>query len=164
MLGYSVRKISQVAQSLCLLALIFTVSGCGILGKSGIPKSGRIPNSPVVRTAFSVLGVPYKWGGSSPAEGFDCSGLVYWVFRQHNINIPRTSTQQIKAGKSVSRHSIQAGDIVCFDTGQSQGYHVGLATGRGSFIHSPKKGSCVQESSLRNRYWWTRLLSVRRIF
>lgn len=155
---------------LCLTAALL-LGGCGFFGKShietGASPSRRAassgPDSAVVSTVRSVVGTPYKWGGESPREGFDCSGLVYWAFRQHGVAIPRVSWEQIRAGRKVSRENIQAGDLVFFDTGQQRGYHVGLATGHGTFLHSPKKGSHVAESSLSGPYWYRKFLTARRV-
>lgn len=154
----------------CLFALLFTflLGSCGFFGKSHIETGYRpvrkgTPSHAVVRTVRSVLGTPYKWGGDSPREGFDCSGLVYWAFMQHGVSIPRVSWEQIRAGRKIGRSEVRAGDLIFFDTGQRRGFHVGLATGNGTFLHSPKSGSRVAESSLSGPYWYRRFLMARRV-
>lgn len=154
-----------------LLCLAVMLGGCGFFGKSRIdtgrraaPRTGMVGSDhAVVSTVRSVLGTPYAWGGDSPREGFDCSGLMYWAFRQHGVNIPRVSWEQIRAGRKVSRADVRGGDLVFFDTGQKRGFHVGLATGRGTFLHSPKSGSRVAESSLSGPYWYRKFLTARRV-
>lgn len=156
----------------CLLLLVATsLAGCGLggfFGKSTLETGPRVrtsagSTSAVVQTVENVLGAPYKWGGESPREGFDCSGLVYWAYAQHGVRIPRVSWQQVDYGQKVARRDLRAGDLVFFDTNQRKGFHVGLATGRGSFLHSPKAGSHVSESNLDNSYWYRRFLFGRRV-
>lgn len=153
----------------CLLCLtVLMLTGCGLFGKSHLETTSRrqghaSSNHVVVQTVRSVLGTPYKWGGDSPQEGFDCSGLMYWAFTSNGVRIPRVSWEQVHAGQKISRSDIQAGDLVFFDTGQSRGYHVGLATGNGTFLHSPKSGSRVAESSLNGPYWYRKFLVARRV-
>lgn len=154
---------------LCLLLLAASMlAGCSLLGKVGLdpaprpaPRMGSA--NPVVQTVEGVVGVPYKWGGESPREGFDCSGLVYWAYAQHGVRIPRVSWQQVEHGRRIGRHDLRAGDLVFFDTGQRRGFHVGLVTGRGTFLHSPKAGSRVSESSLDNSYWYRKFMFGRRV-
>lgn len=164
--GFLKRKL--VAR-ICLLGLVAVMlSGCGLLGKSHLETSNRGPargssNHAVVQSVRSVLGTPYKWGGETPREGFDCSGLMYWAFMRHGVKVPRVSWQQVNAGHKISRNDIRAGDMVFFDTGQKRGFHVGLATGNGTFLHSPKSGSHVAESNLSGSYWYRKFLTARRV-
>lgn len=117
----------------------------------------------IVRAARSQLGADYAWGGCDPAEGFDCSGLVWWAYRVNGVAIPRVTSGQRAAGTSVSGRVLPA-DVVVFATGKgASGLHTGIATGRGSFVHSPKSGDAVREDELDNSYWRARLLDVRRI-
>ncbi len=149
----------------CLLCLVLLVSGCSYFGKTHIETGHqRMGNAnSVVQTVRGVLGTPYKWGGESPHEGFDCSGLMYWAFRQNGMAIPRVSWEQVRTGQKISRSNVRAGDMVFFDTGRKRGFHVGLATGQGTFLHSPKSGSHVAESKLSGSYWQRRFMLARRI-
>lgn len=119
----------------------------------------------IVRTARAQVGRPYKWGGKSPGEGFDCSGLVWWVYRQNGINLPRMTVGQIKAGRPVSYNNLQAGDIVFFDVGTwGKTLHEGIYAGSNRFfIHSPKSGNSVREESISKSYWRDRFVIGRRI-
>ncbi|OAA86441.1 C40 family peptidase [Clostridium ljungdahlii] len=101
----------------------------------------------VVAYASNFLGVPYVWGGTSPS-GFDCSGLVQYVYAHFGIDLPRTSQEQQTVGTAVSRDELQPGDLVFFG---SPAYHVGIYVGGGQFINAPKTGDVVKIASLDNR-------------
>jgi cell wall-associated NlpC family hydrolase len=104
-------------------------------------------HSSVVSIAEQYLGVPYRWGGASPS-GFDCSGLVMYVFAQVGVSLPHSSYAQYGMGSPVSRDQLQPGDLVFFD---GLG-HVGIYVGGGQFIHAPHTGDVVRISSLSGWY------------
>jgi len=110
-------------------------------GGQSFPAPTRQPRSEVVNIARRYLGVPYRWGGSSPSTGFDCSGFTSYVFRQVGVNLPRTSRAQINAGQRVSRADIRPGDLVFFG---NPIHHVGIYAGGGQMIHSPRTGDVVR--------------------
>jgi cell wall-associated NlpC family hydrolase len=101
----------------------------------------------VVGIAMRYLGVPYVWGGASPS-GFDCSGLVMYVYAQVGVSLPHYTGAQWNAGVPVSRSDLQPGDLVFFD---GLG-HVGIYIGGGQFIHAPHTGTVVQVSSMSGWY------------
>ena len=116
----------------------------------GSPPVGPAPpptHSSVVAIAERYLGVQYVWGGASPS-GFDCSGLVMYVFAQVGVSLPHSSYSQYGMGSPVSRDQLQPGDLVFFD---GLG-HVGLYIGGGQFIHAPHTGDVVKISSLSGWY------------
>jgi hypothetical protein len=117
-----------------------------------IPKGGKA--APVARGAISLaehyLGTPYAWGGESPG-GFDCSGLLQYVWAKMGVRIPRTSQAQFEAGRRVGRGQLRPGDAVFFvgsDGTRSAPGHVGMYIGGGKFIEAPHSGATVRVSNL----------------
>jgi cell wall-associated NlpC family hydrolase len=97
-----------------------------------------------VQIANRLTGTPYVWGGASPRSGFDCSGLVQYVYGRLGIRLPHYTVSQYGRGRSVSRSSLRPGDLVFF----SGLNHVGIYAGRGKYIHAPRAGSTVRWASL----------------
>jgi hypothetical protein len=106
--------------------------------------------------ARRFLGVPYVWGGSSPG-GFDCSGLVRYVYQRFGFNLPHSSYADFNLGRGVGRWALKPGDLVFF----SGLGHVGMYVGRGRFIHAPHSGTTVQISSLAD--WGGSYVGARRL-
>ncbi|MDZ4169336.1 MAG: NlpC/P60 family protein [Coriobacteriia bacterium] len=104
------------------------------------------PGSPV-ETALAYHGVPYLWGGEKPS-GFDCSGLVLYVFRQHGVKLPHYSGSQFLLGEKVVAAALAPGDVVFFG---SPIHHVGIYVGGGYYIHAPRTGDFVKISKLADR-------------
>jgi len=102
----------------------------------------------VVRAALSQRGVPYHWGGGSPAAGFDCSGLVAWSFARIGIQLPHSSYMLARLGRGVSLRALRPGDVLVFHHAS----HVGLYIGRGLFVHAPHSGTTVSVTALAGRY------------
>ena len=107
----------------------------------------------LVITATDFLGLPYQWGGTRPAEGFDCSGLTMAVYRLNGLHLPRTSREQFRVGTAISRRDLSKGDLVFFAPSRSRISHVGMYAGNGRFIHAPGTGKTVRFSSLNSRYY-----------
>ena len=119
----------------------------------------------IVTAAKRYVGVPYRWGGESPATGFDCSGLTMVVYRINGLNLPRSSRQQWKVGKPIDRRQLQKGDLVFFATaGGNKISHVGIYAGRDIFLHAPGRGRRIQTSSLSSKYFRTRYIGARSYF
>lgn len=115
----------------------------------------------VVQLARNELGVPYHYGGSTP-RGFDCSGLVYYVFRHLRINAPRTSNGQFAHFDAVTQADLRPGDLVFFRIAGEFQLHVGIYSGDGEFIHAPRPGQKVSYARLDGRYWKARYVGARR--
>jgi cell wall-associated NlpC family hydrolase len=107
--------------------------------------------------ALREVGVPYRWGGISPAGGFDCSGLVYWAYGRLGIALPHSSYALYDHGHAIARTRMRPGDVLFF----SGLGHVGIYVGRGRMVHAPHSGTRVQVVKL-SRYGG-RLVAVRRM-
>lgn len=100
----------------------------------------------IVASAYSYLGVPYVWGGSTPA-GFDCSGLTQYVFAENGISLPRVTTSQEYSGTMISLSQLEPGDLVFFGS-RGATHHVGIYVGGGNYIHAPQTGDVVKVTSI----------------
>ncbi len=108
----------------------------------------------IVRTAESFIDVPYLYGGSSPDEGFDCSGLTMAVYDLNGLRLPRSSREQYGSGDAVSRRDLEKGDLVFFSTRMDgRVSHVGVFIGDDRFIHAPGKGKRITVDSLSSHYF-----------
>jgi len=116
----------------------------------------------IVGTAKRFIGVPYRWGGSSPQQGFDCSGLTMVVYQLNGLNLPRSSKQQYRVGTPIKRSELSQGDLVFFATsGGRRVSHVGIYVGKGRFIHAPGRGKRIRTELLTKRYFKTRYVGAR---
>lgn len=162
----SVTKGRQLGLLLCVAVLL---AGCGSAHTGGYAPRRADPaptrqEAAVVNTARTAVGTPYRYGGCDPAQGFDCSGLIWWAYSTHGHDIPRTTSGQAAMGTSVSCDAPRLGDVVVFRIAdKGLGLHAGIYSGRGHFVHSPKSGSVVREESLDKQYWQSRLFTCRRI-
>ncbi len=132
------------------------------LASSAQSASGsRIQN--LLQHALALLGTPYRWGGTG-TDGFDCSGLVGYVFRSAlGIELPRASSEMASSGQLVSdRASLSPGDLVFFGH-SGRVSHVGIYVGQGRFLHAPRTGRDVTVSSLDGGYWGDKFMEARRI-
>ena len=127
--------------------------------ETAVPHSAGID---VSNDARAMVGVPYRYGGSDPATGFDCSGLVYYTFVQNGIPVPRTSQEQFRAAKKIALGAARAGDIVFFQD-QEKLSHVGIYLGDGLFVHAPASGRNVSVASLDLPYYQRNLVAVGRL-
>jgi len=126
---------------------------------------GAIMAKRVVRLlniAMRFGGVPYVWGGASPA-GFDCSGFVQYVFAQVGINLPRTADVQYELGRKILQADLQPGDLGFFETYEPGASHNGIYVGDGKFVGA-NSGTGVAVAALADTYWNTRYVGARRLF
>lgn len=148
--------------SFCLFLLILTGCGNKVIAPAVSVPTVTSKGSAIVRTAQSQTGVRYRFGGTTP-KGFDCSGLIWWAYRQHGYEVPRRTSDQANAGRTVKK-PYAPGDILVFNIKQrSINLHTALYVGNGYFIHSPSKGRTVRQDHLEDDYWKSKLIRVRRI-
>lgn len=121
-----------------------------------------IEGQAVAETALSLTGRPYRLGGADPS-GFDCSGLVQYVFAQHGLGTPRVVDQQVQLGRRLEPDEIGPGDLVFFKVDSRRPSHVGIAIDETRFVHAPRTGSLVRVDALDAPYWRTRYAEARRI-
>lgn len=155
---------------LSLLALAALLTAC-----AGNPPATE-PSNPfpivdgsaddVLISAIGLVGTPYRYGGNTPESGFDCSGLIGYVYRNSaGISLPRSTREMIGVrAPSVGRNQLQSGDLVFFATnGGSQVSHAGIYVGEGRFVHAPSSGGTVRLDYLSTAYWQKTYLSAKRV-
>lgn len=120
--------------------------------------------SSVALQALAHLGTPYRVGGLSPQTGFDCSGLVAYVYREGaGLALPRNTLDLSVLGQAVERGALRPGDLVFYNTQRREYSHVGIYLGEDRFIHAPTSGGEVRVESLRADYWVRRYNGARRV-
>ena len=127
------------------------------------PVAGDPQRSRVIATIRNMIGAPYQYGGITPS-GFDCSGLVWYSHKRAGIQIPRTASQQYKAGRKISAGDLEPGDLLFFRISRTRTEHVATYIGNGVFVHAPSSGKKVTTERLDSPYWNKRLLGVRRFY
>ncbi|WP_407908816.1 C40 family peptidase [Lysobacter claricitrinus] len=117
----------------------------------------------VLMRALSLVGTPYKYGGNTPDSGFDCSGLVGYVFHDTlSRQLPRNSGELARLGRDVGFDRMATGDLVVF--GDAAGVsHVGIYVGEGRFVHAPSTGGTVRLDRLDGPYWRDHFRGARRL-
>jgi len=145
-----------------LFLSICIAAGCTTGPPLKQPGTARSPE--IVFQALATAGVPYRRGGQSPENGFDCSGLVAHVYREaFGIELPHNARAQSRVGKPVSVAALEAGDLVFYNTERRPYSHVGIYLGDQRFIHAPRPGAAVRVESMRAAYWVRRFDGGRRI-
>ncbi|MFT0213132.1 C40 family peptidase [Pseudomonas sp. F1_0610] len=153
-----------------LSVLLFT--GCATQAPEpssnlSLPTSANAPiqSQDVLFRALGLVGTPYVWGGNTPDSGFDCSGLITFVYNDvANMRLPRTTSEMIAMkAPTVKRNQWQSGDILFFATGKSRRVsHAGIYVGEGRFVHAPSSGGTVRLDSIENSYWNKAYLNAKR--
>jgi len=158
---------------LMLVVILFLTPACAYPKKVVIPPSGPSTKEKsetdadylgrkIARTAESLVGTPYRYGGTDP-NGFDCSGLTRYVYRRYGFELPRRAEDQLKVGRRVARTDLKPGDLVFFGMSWSKDYHVGVFIGDGCFVHAPQSGRRVEIQRLDHDYYRDRYHAARRI-
>jgi hypothetical protein len=154
------RKTAEDLNALAIINEYF------IVGPEDYPHDNR-PGRPyvrteIVRTAKSFLNVPYRWGGTSPTRGFDCSGFSMTVYQLNGLNMPRSSKAQWEVGMPIGRDHSSPGDLVFFATGgKGEVSHVGIYLGDNTIIHAPGWGKRIRIDSLEEKYYRRHCVGMR---
>ena len=162
-------------QALAVLLLVLLASGCTPF-RPGVPSepaateqstaSQQGVGAAIAQRALAQEGAPYRYGGTDPARGFDCSGLVSYAHSREGISVPRTAAAQFAAARKVDPAALRAGDLVFFRLvpGSREVTHVGIYTGQRRFVHAPQTGRNVGEASLDDPYYRERFAGAGRLF
>ena len=118
--------------------------------------------SAIADVAMGMVGTRYRYGGTDPLEGFDCSGLVYYAYEQAGYRVPRTSQELFRAARKISIGDADPGDLMFFQD-QTKLSHVGIYLGDGLFVHAPASGQNVAVGSLESPYYLEHLVAVGRL-
>lgn len=164
---------------LILLLSVLLLSACATahknaympVGNASIPVSEELSSAhkkilfeDIPAYSQSLIGTPYKYGGTSPDSGFDCSGFVGDVFRHTaDINLPRRTNEISRIGNAIKVEELRSGDLVFFNTLKKKFSHVGIYLGDGQFIHAPSTGGKVRIENMRTAYWKKNYDGARRI-
>ena len=125
----------------------------------GAPRAGEL-----ISGALGLIGISYRMGGDTPATGFDCSGLVRYVFRSAlGLDLPRRAEEISRTGRRVERDELRPGDLVFYKTLRKTFSHVGIYLGQNRFIHSPSAGGSVRVDDMTQGYWTKRFNGARRV-
>lgn len=171
------RSSHALSCRLGLLPLLLVLMLCTACGSRPAKRTAHVPGKPATKlrldspaaandvlfSALGLVGTPYRYGGNTPEGGFDCSGLVHYVFNTAaGVSLPRQSSAiaEIDAPK-VKRTQLIPGDLVFF--GKRKVNHIGIYVGEGRFVHAPNSGGTVRMDHLDGAYWDTRYLYARRL-
>ncbi len=118
----------------------------------------------LILKGFELIGINYRFGGTNPETGLDCSGFVQVVFKDAmGILLPRSAREQSEVGSVVDRQELKAGDLVFFNTMRRAFSHVGIYLGDNRFMHAPRTGAEVRIEDMRQSYWLQRYNGARRL-
>ena len=140
--------------------LVVTLFSSLLFFSSYIHTFAKEQKGDIVSFSKQYLGVPYKWGGTTP-KGFDCSGFITYVYREFGVNLPRTAEEQYEKGEKVAKDDLETGDLVFFATYKKTASHAGIYIGDNKFIHA-SSGRGVMISDLDESYWRKSYLGARR--
>ena len=133
--------------------------------QSAVAQVSAKQSSDVLSRAVNVLGTPYRWGGSSPSKGFDCSGLVKYAFNDiDEVDLPRTSNAMASGqGQKVDQKDLKPGDLIFFNIKSRRVNHVAIYLGNDRFIHAPRRGKSVTIDTLNKPYWQNHYVVAKRV-
>ena len=171
--------VSLIGLVVLLLASVLWLSACATTGprsdasqafalqdgEYGEPTALSALSNEVLMRAIGLVGTPYVYGGNSQAGGFDCSGLVDFVFLDAvGLRLPRTTRELIELdAPRIERDNLQAGDLVFFNPGGGRTSHIGIYVGEGRFVHAPSTGGTVRLDVLDAPYWKQSYVGAKRV-
>jgi cell wall-associated NlpC family hydrolase len=127
--------------------------------------SHRLGSQELLLQSMSLIGTPYRYGGSTRDNGFDCSGMVQYVYRQAlQVNLPRTARDIAAVSTPIRTRDLQVGDLVFFNTSGQAYSHMGLYIGNGKFIHAPSSNGVIRTARLDQPYFSQRFTGARTLF
>jgi murein DD-endopeptidase len=156
--------VKSLLAAIALAAL--TLAGCSSAPEIPGPTTVRASNDTAAKAvvyAKEMLGKPYRSAGDSPAEGFDCSGLVKYSYARVGIAMPRDTQSQRRMSMLISMRGWREGDLLFFDQDGKKTSHVGLYLGKGRFIHAPSSGGKVRIDSVDAEFWKKHFVEARRV-
>jgi hypothetical protein len=159
---------SPIRRSLLMGLSVSLLSACAIFPRfSSLPDFDKEVSAgleDISIAAIGLVGVPYRYGGNTPKGGFDCSGLIGYVYeRTANKKLPRTTQEIGQVGFSLGNQTPAPGDLVFFNTQGGPHTHVGIYVGKGRFVHAPSKGGTVRLEKITSPYWSQRYTEARRV-
>ena len=157
--------------AMLMIGVLVVLAGCSSVPQASAPPvaapqpAGRLTleqANDVTVMAIGLVGTPYRYGGNTPASGFDCSGLIGYVYKQRaGVVAPRSTTGLIDWGTSIPAASLRTGDLVVFAQ-NGRATHAGIYVGEGRFVHAPSTGGTVRLDGLKSTYWAKQQVSYRR--
>jgi cell wall-associated NlpC family hydrolase len=157
------------------VALLSLLVGCGVpahtqetqqpeaVAEAPLTQPASVGDEIAVR-AISLVGKPYRYGGAD-LEGFDCSGMVYFIHQALGIDVPRTAAEQQRAAAHVAKAELQPGDLLFFRTTRSKRIsHVAIYVGENRFVHAPQSGKLIELRTLDDQYYGRRLAGSGRFY
>lgn len=144
-----------------VLGLALLIGGCSHSPYHGTPESEALRRS-LVLDALGQIGRPYRYGGATP-DGFDCSGLVQYIFLQQGVSVPRTAREQHEAGETIDLDDAEPGDLLFYSFSRRGIDHVALYLGDGQAVHAPATGRQVIVAPVGNRWWMDRYVDAVRV-
>lgn len=177
-----IRKMPQFGAAIALVAAFSLVASPLARADDALPSAPTAPLPAVVSGAANVatdawqaaqdltaralglLGIRYKWGGTTPQSGLDCSGLVQFVFQEvTGVTLPRSARELSRIGDKVALTELKPGDLVFFNTRRFAYSHVGIYLGDNRFIHAPRRGREVEVATIDGAYWAKHFDGARRL-
>ena len=147
-----------------MVGLALLLGGCASSPRPArydLPTLTTDQSSDIAIHALGLVGTPYRWGGNTPDSGFDCSGLIGYVYKARaGVAPPRTVAQLTDFGQAIDEDELRTGDLVIF--GGRRAFHAGIFVGDGRFVHAPSTGGRVRLDRLNNPYWQRQAQSFRR--